>query len=47
MEKAPDFEVESTKRKIKLSEVLKKKDFAVLYFFLKAFTSRVLQELLI
>ncbi|MGC9079777.1 MAG: peroxiredoxin [Nanopusillaceae archaeon] len=45
MEKAPDFEAESTKGKIKLSELLKKKDFVVLYFFPKAFTSGCTQEL--
>ena len=45
MEKAPDFEAESTKGKIKLSEVLKDKNFVVLYFYPKAFTSGCTQEL--
>lgn len=45
MDKAIDFEAESTKGKIKLSEILKEKDFVVLYFFPKAFTSGCTQEL--
>ena len=45
MEKAIDFEAESTKGKIRLSEILKNKDFLVLYFYPKAFTSGCTQEL--
>jgi peroxiredoxin Q/BCP len=45
MEKALDFEAESTKGKIKLSEILKQKNFVVLYFYPKAFTSGCTQEL--
>ena len=40
-----DFEAESTIGKIKLSEILKDKDFIVLYFYPKAFTSGCTQEL--
>jgi len=36
-----DFEAESTNGKIKLSNVLKEKDFVVLYFYPKAFTGDV------
>ena len=40
-----DFEAESTNGKIKLSNVLKERDFVVLYFYPKAFTSGCTQEL--
>jgi peroxiredoxin Q/BCP len=40
-----DFEAESTIGKIKLSNILKEKDFVVLYFYPKAFTSGCTQEL--
>ncbi len=45
MDKALDFGAESTKGKIKLSEILKQKDFVVLYFYSKAFTSGCTMEL--
>jgi peroxiredoxin Q/BCP len=40
-----DFEAESTNGKIRLSNILKEKDFVVLYFYPKAFTSGCTQEL--
>ena len=40
-----DFEAESTNGKIRLSNVLKEKDFVVLYFYPKAFTSGCTQEI--
>ena len=40
-----DFEAESTNGKIKLSNVLKEKDFVVLYFYPKAFTGGCTQEI--
>ncbi|MFZ8800907.1 MAG: peroxiredoxin [Candidatus Nanopusillus sp.] len=40
-----DFEAESTIGKIKLSEILKDKDFVALYFYPKAFTGGCTQEL--
>jgi len=40
-----DFEAESTNGKIKLSDILKEKDFVVVYFYPKAFTSGCTQEL--
>jgi Peroxiredoxin len=40
-----DFEAESTNGKIRLSNILKEKDFVVVYFYPKAFTSGCTQEL--
>lgn len=40
-----DFEAESSVGKIKLSDILNKKDFIVLYFYPKSFTSGCTQEL--
>ncbi|MEM0476564.1 MAG: peroxiredoxin [Candidatus Aenigmatarchaeota archaeon] len=45
MEVAKDFEAESTKGKIRLSSLLKEKDFVVLYFYPKSFTSGCTEEL--
>lgn len=40
-----DFEAESSKGKIKLSDILSKNRFVVLYFYPKSFTSGCTQEL--
>ncbi|MEM0332987.1 MAG: peroxiredoxin [Candidatus Aenigmatarchaeota archaeon] len=41
-----DFEAESTKGKIRLSDILNKNNFVVLYFYPKSFTSGCTRELI-
>ncbi len=43
--KIKDFEAESTMGKINLSNILKEKDFIVIYFYPKSFTSGCTREL--
>ncbi|BBL45324.1 peroxiredoxin [Nanobdella aerobiophila] len=45
MDKVKDFEADTTKGKMKLSDILKQRDFVVVYFYPKAFTSGCTQEL--